>query len=954
VPNAIDFLRHLRDLQNGWDDLPGLVRNIAGCAENLRWSPPDRQILSSLLSPSAEHAAVPVSIYRDSILRLLSGQPAASARLLCTQEQDDLLTDDYHWPVDKIVNLALLSNTAPSKSVALVTSVRNEGLGLLEWVAYHLAIGIEHIFVYWNDNDDGSTSLINALDGAGYITAIENVISGDVPIQKKAFEHSLHLLPELRHYKWAFYLDPDEFFVPRATPDFDVASLIARIEARSADEQIDAVMFNWKWFGSENTLRRTPGLLLERFVHSKPNRHIKCLVRPSAITSMNHAHFPIMSHPERIVRSDLNRVDDNEHTTGKTSPVYELGQINHYWNKSFEEFLLKKYRGRGSSKRLFGELELKSFFDWGGNAYRGEPDPPSESMLRKTKRNIAEMKSHSDIQYAQLETERCNTQKIARLASEIDIAALHQTLEMSTARAFEIHADGQNGWTEDWQGAKMKKSVSCAEHPWIEMFSNCGESDSTMCSTACPVEALSSTTTPKIVHFIYLSEKLEDFSFIYYVALKSAKLQNPDYEIKLHSNVQPTGPYWNCVADFVGLERVHIPNAIFGVKINRVQHKVDVLRLEILLAHGGIYLDLDTVCVRPFDRFISNKVVMGRQNDFGLCNAVIVSPNNSEFLRIWYDGYREFHNDQWDEFSVKLPMKISAEQPDLIDVEPPETFFLPNFLPNSLPDLYDGLKQFPEAHVFHLWAYVAKEYIDEINIFSIFECETTYNLAARAVVGDDKQRLMKALGREPEFAGAVGEEVGQVRKVFEQIYQRSDWGTGSGNGSQPSSTVGYRAFLERFIVMNNVKSIVDVGCGDWHSSRYVCFNDARYTGFDVVNSIVDSNQQRFGSQSISFKLMPNDPTHLPDADLLIMKDVLQHLSNKHIFFYRDKIMKKFKFCLITNSWKAINYKQNGDISPGQFRSLDLRLPPYSFGGAYVDEVWNEWERIRTLLVSNFS
>jgi len=412
-------------MEDGRDDLPRHLRNIAGCAESLRWSPHDRQLLSTLLWPSAEDAATDVSIYRDSILRLLAGQRAAPQTVCCTPEHDQLITDDYHWPVDKIVNLALQRSVAPDKSVALVTSVRNEGLGLLEWVAYHLAIGIEQIFVYWNDNDDGSTPLINALDEAGYITAIENVNSGKVPVQKKALEHSLHFLPELRRYKWAFYLDADEFFVPIGGPGFDAAAVVARIEAANAEQAIDAVMFNWKWFGSENALRRTPGLLMERFVHSKPNRHIKCMVRLSAVTSMIHLHFPIMSHPERIVRSDLDRVDDSEHMTGKTSPVYGIGQINHYWNKSFEEFLLKKSRGRVHSLSHGGGLELKSFFDWGGNAYRGESDPPCASVLRKTRSIMAEMRDHADIGYALVETERCNAWKMARLASEIDIAVLH-------------------------------------------------------------------------------------------------------------------------------------------------------------------------------------------------------------------------------------------------------------------------------------------------------------------------------------------------------------------------------------------------------------------------------------------------------------------------------------------------------------------------------------------------
>jgi SAM-dependent methyltransferase len=152
--------------------------------------------------------------------------------------------------------------------------------------------------------------------------------------------------------------------------------------------------------------------------------------------------------------------------------------------------------------------------------------------------------------------------------------------------------------------------------------------------------------------------------------------------------------------------------------------------------------------------------------------------------------------------------------------------------------------------------------------------------------------------------------------------------------------------------MNNVTSIVDVGCGDWQSSRYISFNGALYSGFDIVKSVVEANRKQFGSNVVLFDVMPDDPRNLPGADLLIIKDVLQHLTNDQILFYRDHVIPKYRLCLITNSWKAINYPQNGDIAPGQFRSLDLIAAPYSFEGAYIAEAWNEWERIRTMLLTN--
>ena len=147
----------------------------------------------------------------------------------------------------------------------------------------------------------------------------------------------------------------------------------------------------------------------------------------------------------------------------------------------------------------------------------------------------------------------------------------------------------------------------------------------------------------------------------------------------LHTDVQPSGLLFDLLRSLIQLRIVDEPHAVFGREIIRVQHKVDVLRLQILIEHGGIYLDLDTICIQSFDKFLKEKVVMGRESELGLCNCVIISPSNSDFLKRWYNEYRNFHNDQWNEFSVLLPMKLAQSRPDLIEIEPREAFFWPSF-----------------------------------------------------------------------------------------------------------------------------------------------------------------------------------------------------------------------------------------------------------------------------------
>jgi SAM-dependent methyltransferase len=179
---------------------------------------------------------------------------------------------------------------------------------------------------------------------------------------------------------------------------------------------------------------------------------------------------------------------------------------------------------------------------------------------------------------------------------------------------------------------------------------------------------------------------------------------------------------------------------------------------------------------------------------------------------------------------------------------------------------------------------------------------------------------------------------------------KGTWGGDSGPGSDPYYTMPYRAFLESFIRLNRIGSVVDVGCGDWKFSRYLDFSGVAYRGYDVVPELIERNRAAYGTASVRFDLMPNDIDAVPGAQLLVMKDVLQHLPTDTILEMRDRLFGKFDFCLITNSFEKLDTPQNSDIEVGGFRCLDLRAEPFGVDGSYVLEFGSPlWERIRTIL-----
>ncbi len=179
----------------------------------------------------------------------------------------------------------------------------------------------------------------------------------------------------------------------------------------------------------------------------------------------------------------------------------------------------------------------------------------------------------------------------------------------------------------------------------------------------------------------------------------------------------------------------------------------------------------------------------------------------------------------------------------------------------------------------------------------------------------------------------MADETLPLRDAFERIYEGKAWGQGSGPGSSPANTIEYRAFISRFIEANSVRSVTDLGCGDWQFSRFLDWSGVEYLGLDVVPEIVERNRSYFGRPNLRFEVFASLEA-LPGGDLLLSKEVLQHLPNSMIAEYLSAIRQKYRFALLTNSSEPTNLV-NGDIQPGGFRPVRLQNPPFSAPGAVV-------------------
>jgi glycosyltransferase involved in cell wall biosynthesis len=170
------------------------------------------------------------------------------------------------------------------------------------------------------------------------------------------------------------------------------------------------------------------------------------------------------------------------------------------------------------------------------------------------------------------------------------------------------------------------------------------------------------------------------------------------------------------------------------------------------------------------------------------------------------------------------------------------------------------------------------------------------------------------------------------RQVFQAINSEQLWGHGSGPGSSPTDTTEYKAFVERFIEANSVRSITDFGCGDWQFPHLINWWQGEYLGLDVVPEIVDRNRRRFAVPNVRFEEL-TAIQDIPGGDLLISKEVLEHLPNQTIIDYLAVIRKKYRFAILTNAVAPTS--ANIDIVAGGWRPVRLQDAPLNTPGAVV-------------------
>lgn len=187
------------------------------------------------------------------------------------------------------------------------------------------------------------------------------------------------------------------------------------------------------------------------------------------------------------------------------------------------------------------------------------------------------------------------------------------------------------------------------------------------------------------------------------------------------------------------------------------------------------------------------------------------------------------------------------------------------------------------------------------------------------------------------------------KQVFTSLYEHFGFGneeSRSGPGSTLEETKELRNKLVELINEKNIKSVLDIPCGDWNWMKEIAHNFESYTGGDIVDECVRVNNEKYGNDKIRFVNFDLLKDEIPEADLLIVRDVIGHYPVSQGNIIINNILKSnCKYLLTTTTYNISNgtglssYK-NTNIDVGRHYMVNLMEYPFSLPIpiTYIEEV----------------
>jgi hypothetical protein len=503
------------------------------------------------------------------------------------------------------------------------------------------------------------------------------------------------------------------------------------------------------------------------------------------------------------------------------------------------------------------------------------------------------------------------------------------------------------------------------------------------------------------------------WSLMHYVCVASAIRHLKPEAVHFYYEYEPSGPWWDLTKPLVTPVKIEAPREIFGRPVSHPAHRAGVVRLQKLIEHGGIYLDADALVQRSFDDLLENSVVLGREGsdttDPAMADAIILAEREAPFLKRWLNEYRWFRGDEgyWGEHAVLVPARLAREHPEEITVLPSTAFFWPLWSEGHMQWMFDSADPIPTTDVYanHLWESFAWPYVSRLTPGKVRARDTNFNRWARPYLEglpDDFGKLplstrllqsakkakrslrgslswrypiaLAARGKgrlQARLASSMADEPRSRSAIFEAVYRNNRWGSEagckffSGSGSRGRAAEDYVRQMSELLRKHEREigrpiTVVDIGCGDFAVGRSLVEHvpTMSYIGCDIVSSLIEHNQEHYGSDRVRFQQLDIVEDSPPAGDVCLVRQVFQHLSNDEIERALVKL-KGYKAVYVTEGQPELRVGSPNPDKPtgsgvrfnwerGVGRGLELAEAPFS---RQAEEVFRSFSPPHELIVT---
>lgn len=230
--------------------------------------------------------------------------------------------------------------------VAICAIFKNEALYLREWIEFHKIVGVNHFYLYNNNSEDDYETVLEPYIKDGIVTLTQWPKN---QAQMQCYHDGIERFKN--ETEWLTFVDIDEFIVPNTTDNiYDFL--------KPFQKNRPVVIAYWKMFGTSGMLKRnTSGLVTKDFTVSW-NKYVnigKIFFNTSFDFDKNYKRNETLHHycwgkkgrteiPPVNIFGKMCTFGKNPIPRNADATYFPL-QINHYFTKTYEEYLQKKAKG---------------------------------------------------------------------------------------------------------------------------------------------------------------------------------------------------------------------------------------------------------------------------------------------------------------------------------------------------------------------------------------------------------------------------------------------------------------------------------------------------------------------------------------------------------------------------------------------------------------------------------